>query len=80
MLMNELIDRFEAECLDDLRERTRCDYGRMLLKLRATFGTREAGDIKPRDVVDFLAVKTGRAHRNRLVMLLSMIFSPATST
>ena len=30
MLMNELIDRFEAECLDDLRERTRRDYDRNL--------------------------------------------------
>jgi integrase len=77
MLMDELFDRFREECMDDLRDRTRRDYERMFVKLRQEFGTREARDIRPRDIVKFLSVKTGRVHRNRLVMLLSMVFSKA---
>jgi integrase len=77
MRMDELFDRFREECMDDLRDRTRRDYERMFVKLRQEFGTREARDIRPRDIVKFLSVKTGRVHRNRLVMLLSMVFSKA---
>lgn len=75
--MNELFDRYVAECMDELMPRTKRDYLGILVSLRSQFGHMDPHDIKPRHVAAFLNVKKGRVHRNRMVMLLSMIFYKA---
>ena len=77
MIMSELFDLYERECLPELTPRVRADYRRMLRTLDDTFGYLEPQLLKPRHVVDFLAVKNGKVHRNRHVMLLSSIFKRA---
>jgi integrase len=77
MLMSELFTKFEAECLAELRPRTARDYRRILDHLRVAFGHMEAKDVKPRHVADFINVPKGRVHRNRMVMILSMIYTKA---
>jgi integrase len=77
MLMNELFDRYQSECLPSLSPRSRRDYTHILEKLRATFGTMTPQEVKPRHVRDFLEVPTGKIHRNRHVAVLSTVFYKA---
>lgn len=42
-----------------------------------TFGDMRPQDVKPRHVADFINVKKGRIHRNRMVTILSTIFKIA---
>lgn len=75
--MNALFDRYVAECMDELQPRTRRDYMGVIGKLREQFGHMDPHEIKPRHIAAFLDVKKGRIHRNRMVMLLSMVFYKA---
>jgi integrase len=77
MLMNELFDKYEAEYIPELEPRTQRDYKGILLILRANFGHMTPQEIKPRHVADFINVKTGRIHRNRMVTILSTIYKIA---
>lgn len=77
MKMHDLFDRYVAECMDELAERTRRDYMSILILLRAQFGEMDPHDVKPRHIAAFLNVKKGRVHRNRMVMILSMVFYKA---
>ena len=77
MTMNELFDRYIAECMEDLQPRTKRDYLGIFQLLRKQFGHFDPHEIKPRHVAAFLDVKKGRIHRNRMVMLLSMVFYKA---
>lgn len=77
MVLNDLFDKYEAECMDDLAQRTKRDYASIILKLRHEFGHLEPKELKPRQIVAFLDVKTGRIHRNRMVMILSMVYHKA---
>ena len=77
MLMNELFDKYEAEYVPELEPRTQRDYRGILVKLRETFGHMTPQEIKPRHVADFIAVKKGKIHRNRMVTILSTIYKIA---
>lgn len=77
MLMNELFDKYEAEYIPELEPRTQRDYKGILLILRANFGHMTPQEIKPRHVADFINVKKGRIHRNRMVTILSTIYKIA---
>jgi len=77
MIMNELFDKYEAECLAGLQPRTQRDYLGILVFLRAAFGHLEASAVKPRHVYEFINVPKGRIHRNRMVTILSTVFIKA---
>jgi integrase len=77
MLMNELFDKYEAEYIPELEPRTQRDYRGILLILRANFDHMKPQEIKPRHVADFINVKKGRIHRNRMVTILSTIYKIA---
>jgi integrase len=75
--MNDLFDRYAEECIPELQPRSQRDYAGILIHLRATFGHLEPRAVTPRMVVDFLQVKKGRIHRNRMVTILSTVFKKA---
>jgi integrase len=75
--MNELFDKYEAEYIPELEPRTQRDYKGILLILRANFGHMTPQEIKPRHVADFINVKKGRIHRNRMVTILSTVYKIA---
>lgn len=75
--MNQVFDRYAAEHLPTLAPQTRRGHGYLLVTLRKEFGNREAGEIKPRDVGRFLDVPTAKQHRNKMVAVLSGVFSLA---
>ena len=75
--MNDLFDRYENECLPLLQWRTQRDYHSIIIILRRHFGQLTPREVTPRKVVDFLEVKTGRVHRNRMVTILSTVFKKA---
>jgi integrase len=77
MLMNELFDKYEAEYVPELEPRTQRDYRGILVKLRETFGHMTPQEVKPRHVADFINVKKGKIHRNRMVTILSTIYKIA---
>lgn len=77
MSMNDLLNRYVAECIPDLQPRSQRDYLGIVQVLRHHFGHLEPKEVTPRMVVDFLDVKTGRIHRNRMVTILSTVFKKA---
>jgi integrase len=77
MLMNDLFDKYDAECIPELEPRTQRDYRGILATLRATFGHMAPQEVKPRHVADFINVKKGKIHRNRMVTILSTVFKIA---
>lgn len=77
MLMNELFDKYEAEYIPELEPRTQRDYKGILGVLRATFGHMQPQEVKPRHVADFINVKKGKIHRNRMVTILSTVYKIA---
>lgn len=77
MSMNDLFDRYVAECIPELQLRTQRDYLGIIVKLRAEFGHMDPKEIKPRHIVAFLDVKKGRIHRNRMVTILSTVYHKA---
>lgn len=77
MLMNDLFDKYEAECVPELEPRTQRDYKGILLILRANFGHMTPQEVRPRHVADFINVKKGRIHRNRMVTILSTVYKIA---
>lgn len=77
MLMSDLFDKYEVEYVPDLEPRTQRDYRGILVKLRSTFGHMTPQEVKPRHVADFINVKKGRVHRNRMVTILSTIYKIA---
>jgi integrase len=72
--MNDLFSRYEAECLPELQPRSQRDYRGILVYLRAAFGRFQPKEVTPRMIVDFLSVKKGKIHRNRMVTILSTVF------
>ena len=77
MNMNELFDRYVKECIPNLSWRSQRDYQSIVDLLRVHFGHMAPADVKPRHIVAFLDVEKGRIHRNRMVMILSMVFKKA---
>jgi integrase len=77
--VNEILARYERDCLDELAPRTRKDYLRHLPVLRRWFGERIANELKPRDFGPFLDVKRGYHQRKRQLAVLSSAFTNAVS-
>jgi integrase len=75
--MNTLFDKYEAEYVPELEPRTQRDYKAILVMLRQVFGAMATNEVKPRHVADFINVKKGRIHRNRMVTILSTVFKIA---
>jgi integrase len=75
--MNDLFALYETECVPELEPRTQRDYRSILDILRASFGHLEPQAVRPKHVAEFINVKTGRVHRNRMVTILSSVFKIA---
>jgi integrase len=75
--MNDLFALYETECVPELEPRTQRDYRSILDILRANFGHLEPQAVRPKHVAEFINVKTGRVHRNRMVTILSTVFKKA---
>jgi integrase len=78
--VNQILDRYEAECLDELAPRTQRDYRKNLVHLRRWFGDRIADELKPRDFGPFLNVKRGYYNRVKMLAILSSAFTNAVNT
>jgi integrase len=68
---------YDAECIPDLMPRSQRDYRGILGILRNSFGDMQPQAVTPRDVREFLDVKKGRVHRNRMVSILNRVFAKA---
>ena len=77
MTMNTLFALYEAECVPELEPRTQRDYRSILGVLRHHFGHLEPQAVRPKHVAEFINVKKGRIHRNRMVTILSTVFKKA---
>jgi integrase len=77
MTMNDLFDKYATECIPELQPRSQRDYLGILILLHKTFGHMQPQDVKPRHVAEFLNVKKGKIHRNRMVTILSTVFKKA---
>lgn len=75
--MNDLFDKYAIECIPELQPRSQRDYRGIIEILRGPFGPKLPREVKPRNVVDFINVPTGRIHRNRMVTILSTVFKKA---
>ena len=75
--LQDLFDRYTAEVLPTLEPRTQKDYRRHLQVLGAVFGHMRPDDVTPKDVGKFLDVSKGKIQRNRIVAVLSAVYSKA---
>lgn len=75
--MSKLFDRYRREVLPALRPRTQKQYLGALAKLDEVFGAKHPDDVEPRDVGRFLDVPKGKIHRNRMVAVLSAVYTKA---
>jgi len=78
--MREIFDRYEREVIPGLAPRTQVDYRRIVKKLREVFGDVKPEDIEPMHVGRLLDVpdgKKGKQAANRMVAVLSAVFSKA---
>jgi integrase len=75
--MNDVFDRYERDVLPTLQPRTQVDYRRHLLRLRKVFGQMGPDEVEPRHIGQFLDVDRGKIQRNRMVALLSAVYSKA---
>jgi integrase len=78
--VNQILDRYERDCLDDLAPRTKRDYIRHIPVLRKWYGERIAEELKPRDFGPFLDIKRGYEQRKKQLAILSSAFTNAVST
>jgi len=76
--VNQILERYERDCLDDLAPRTQTDYRRHCATLRRLFGHLDATILEPRTFAEYLnAVKRGRFERVRRLAVLSAAFTIA---
>jgi integrase len=75
--LNDLFDRYERDVLPTKEPRTQQDYRKHLLILRKTFGHMAPNDLLPEHVGQFLDVEKGKIQRNRMVSLLSSVYTKA---
>jgi integrase len=78
--VGDILNRYEAECLEELAPRTQKDYRKNIVHLRRWFGDRIADDLRPRDFGPFLNVKRGYYNRVKMLAILSSAFTNAVST
>jgi integrase len=77
MMMDQLFDLYEKECIPQLQWRSQRDYRSIIIILRRAFGHKDVTEMRPKDVAQFHDVPTGRVHRNRMITILSTIFKKA---
>lgn len=77
--VNQILERYERDCLPELAPRTQKDYIRHLAKLRAIFGSAIACELRPKDFGPFLDVKRGKCQRVKQLAVLSAAFTQAVS-
>ena len=77
--VNQILDRYERDCLDVLRPRTARDYRRHIGHLKNRFGACIASELKPKDFGPFLDIKRGKIQRVRQLAVLSAAFTQAVS-
>lgn len=77
--VNDILDRYQRDCLDELAPRTRKDYLRHIPVLRKWFGERIANGLKPKDFAEFLNLKRGYQQRKRQLAVLSSAFTNAVT-
>jgi integrase len=77
--VNEILFRYERDCLPELAPRTQIDYGRHLVKLREVFGSAIAAALEPKDFATFINVKKGKIQRVKQLAVLSAAFTQAVS-
>jgi integrase len=75
--VDQILDRYERDCLHELAPRTQKDYRRHLPTLSKWFGKRIADELRPRDFAEFLNVTKGKQQRNKQLAILSSAFSQA---
>lgn len=78
--VNEILWKYERDCIPELAPRTQIDYRRHVSTLRAIFGSAIAAELKPRDFGPFLDVKRGKFQRVKQLAVLSSAFTQAVST
>lgn len=77
--VNQILERYELDCVPDLAPRTQIDYRRHLQKLRQVFGPALAEELRPKDFGPFLNVKRGKCQRVKQLAVLSAAFTQAVS-
>jgi len=77
--VNQILERYERDCLPELAPRTQKDYTRHLAKLRRVFGSAVAAELRPKDFGEFLNVKRGKVQRVKQLAVLSAAFTQAVS-
>jgi integrase len=76
--VNEILDRYERDCLQELAPRTQRDYRKHIARMRTWFGERIAANLKPKDFAEFIEIKgRGRFNRNKTLAVLSAAFTQA---
>lgn len=76
--VNDMLDRYERECMHTLGERSSKDYRRHIRALRERFGTQDVQAVTPQMVRDYVASKPkGRVHRTRAIAVLRVAFTEA---
>lgn len=78
--VNQILDKYQLECMDTLAPRTRHDYGRQIVHLRRDFGERIASELLPKDFGPYLNVRVGKVNRVKRLSILSAAFSYAVSS
>jgi integrase len=75
--LNDCFDRYERDVIPTLEPRTQKDYRRHLVILRKTFGHMAPNDVLPKHVGQFLDVPKGKIQRNRIIAVLSAVYTKA---
>lgn len=77
--VNEILWRYERDCLDELAPRTQSDYLRHIAVLRQVFGSAIAAELEPKDFGSFLNIKKGKFQRVKQLAVLSSALTYAVS-
>lgn len=77
--VNEILHRYDRDCIQDLAPRSQIDYRRHVVRLREVFGHRIATELEPKDFGPFLQVRKGKFQRVKQLAVLSAAFTQAVS-
>jgi integrase len=77
--VNEILHRYDRDCIQDLAPRSQIDYRRHVARLREVFGHRIATELEPKDFGPFLQVRKGKFQRVKQLAVLSAAFTQAVS-
>lgn len=77
--VNDMLDRYERECMHDLAERSNTDYRRHIKHLRVQFGTHDVLAVTAQQIRAFVqsGPTKGKVHRIRRIAVLRKAFTEA---